>query len=144
LHRLSIFVLLARHLSVGDVVNRKKEDTMKYFVLIAGQNTGDVPWDQQTPEQQGAEMAKHGEFAEACSARPGVEILGGEALGDGSMATTLRTSGTEMTVTDGPYAEAAEQIGGFYLIEAPDLDTIIDLCRILPYVMDIRPVLDIG
>ncbi len=40
-------------------------------------------------------------------------------------------------------AEAAEHIGGYYLLEAPDLDTVIDLCRILPaYEIDIRPVLD--
>ena len=74
-----------------------------------------------------------------------MEILSGEALGDGSMATTLRTRGGEMTVTDGPFAEAAEQIGGYYLLEAPDLDTVIELCRILPaYDIDIRPVLDIA
>ena len=46
-----------------------------------------------------------------------------------------------MTITDGPFAEAAEQIGGFYLLEAPDLDTVIELCRVLPaYDIDIRPV----
>ena len=50
-----------------------------------------------------------------------------------------------MTVTDGPFAEAAEQIGGYYVIDAPDLDTVVDLCRILPaYDIDIRPVLDEG
>ena len=59
------------------------------------------------------------------------------------MATTLRTRSGEMTITDGPFAEAAEQIGGYYVLDAPDLDTVIDLCRILPaYDIDIRPVLD--
>lgn len=116
---------------------------VKYFVLLAG--NGEMPsWDEASAEQQEAEMAKHGAFAEACAARPGVEILGGEALGDGSMATTLRTRGGEMTVTDGPFAEAAEQIGGYYVVDAPDLDTLIDLCRVLPaYDLDIRPVLDV-
>lgn len=115
---------------------------MKYFVLLAG--FGEMtPWEDQTPEQQEAEMAKHGAFDEACATRPGVEILGGEALGDGSMATTLRTSGGEMTITDGPFAEAAEQIGGYYLLDAPDLDIVTELCRILPaYDIEIRPVLD--
>ncbi len=114
---------------------------MQYFILLAG--PGELtPWEEQTPEQQEAEMAKHGAFAEACEARSGVEMVGGEALGEGSMATTLRTRGGEMTVTDGPYAEAAEHIGGFYLVEAPDLDTVIDLCRSLPaYDLDIRPVI---
>ncbi len=115
---------------------------MKYFVLLAGY--GEMPdWDQLTPEEQEAGMAKHVAFDEACAARDGVEILSGEALGDGSMATTLRTRGGELTVTDGPFAEAAEQIGGYYLLDAPDLDTVIELCAILPdYDIEIRPALD--
>jgi hypothetical protein len=41
-------------------------------------------------------------------------------------------------------AEAAEQIGGYYVLDAPDLDTVISLCRILPpYDIDIRPALDV-
>jgi hypothetical protein len=59
------------------------------------------------------------------------------------MATTLRTRGSTLTVTDGPFAEAAEHIGGYYLIDAPDLDVVIELCRLLPaYDIDVRPVLD--
>ena len=73
---------------------------MKYFVLLAG--NGELPsMDELTAEEQEAVMAKHGAFDEACAARPGVEVLGGEALGEGSMATTLRTRGGEMTITDG-------------------------------------------
>lgn len=118
---------------------------MKYFVLLAGEDRETGPFDQLTPEQQGAEIAKHEAFATGCVERDGVEILGGEALGDGSMATTLRTVDGEMTITDGPFAEAAEQIGGFYVVDSPDLDTLIELCRILPaYDIDIRPILDIG
>lgn len=117
---------------------------MKYFVLLAGY--GELPlWDDLTPEEQEAGMAQHGEFADACAVKPGVEILGGEALGEGTTATTLRTRGGTVAVTDGPFAEAAEHIGGFYLLEALDLDTVIDLCRILSiYDIEIRPVLDIG
>ena len=90
-------------------------------------------------------MAQLGAFDEACAARPGVEILSDAPLGDGSMATTLRTRGGEMTITDGPFAEAAEQIGGYYLVDAPDLDTVIELCRILPaYDIDIRSVPDMS
>ena len=62
---------------------------MKYFVLLAG-NGEMAPWDQLTPEQQEADMAEHIAFDEACTARPNVEILSGEALNDGSTATTLR------------------------------------------------------
>lgn len=117
---------------------------MKYFVLLAGD--GDVgPWDKLSPEEQQATMEQFGSFDEACGQRPGVEILGGEALEDGSTATTLRTRSGEVTITDGPFSEATEQIGGFYVVQAPDLDTITDLCRSLPpYDMEIRPVVDFG
>lgn len=116
---------------------------MKYFVLLAGY--GELPsWEEATAEEQEAQMVQLGAFGEACTARPGVEILGEAPLGDGSTATTLRTRGGEMTVTDGPFAEAAEQIGGFYLLDAPDLDTVIELCKSLPaYDIEIRPVLDV-
>jgi hypothetical protein len=115
---------------------------MKYFVLLAG--FGEMPpWDELTAEEQEAGMAKHVAFDQACAARSGVETLGEGALGEGSMATTLRTRGGQMTITDGPFAEAAEQIGGYYVLDAPDLDTVIELCRVLPaYDIDIRPVLD--
>jgi hypothetical protein len=117
---------------------------MKYFLLLAGD--GELgAFDSMTPAEQEAQMAQHEAFGEACTAREGVEMLGGEALGDGTMATTLRTRGGELTITDGPFAEAAEQIGGYYVIEAPDLDTVIDLCKILPaYDIDIRPILDMS
>lgn len=115
---------------------------MKYFVLLA--SMGQMPsWEELAEEEQEAVLAKHVEFDEACAARQGVELLDSAALGDGSMATTLRTRGGESTITDGPFAEAAEQIGGYYVLDAPDLDTVIDLCRVLPaYDIDIRPVLD--
>jgi hypothetical protein len=120
-----------------------EELTVKYFVLLAGYGEM-APWDELTPEEQEAGMAKHVAFDEACAARPGVEILSSEALGDGSTATTMRTRGGDMTVTDGPFAEAAEQIGGYYVLDAPDLDTVTELCRTLPaYDIEIRPVLDV-
>jgi hypothetical protein len=121
-----------------------EESIVKYFVLLAGY--GEMPaWDELTPEEQEAGMAKHAAFDEACSAREGVEIVSAEALTDGSVATTLRTRGGETTITDGPFAEAAEHIGGYYVLDAPDLDTVIDLCKVLPaYDIEIRPVLELS
>jgi hypothetical protein len=111
-------------------------------VLLA--NYGELSaWDESSPEQQEVQLAQLGAFDEACSARADVEMLSQAPLGDGSMATTLRTRSGELTITDGPFAEAAEQIGGFYLLDAPDLDTVIELCKVLPaYDIDIRPVLE--
>lgn len=114
---------------------------MKYCALLFGYDKDTGPWDTLTEEQQGAEMEKHGAFAEACATRDDVEMHGGEALMPGMMSTTLRREGGNTVMTDGPYAEATEQIGGFYVVEAPDLDTMIELCKILPaYDMEIRPV----
>ncbi|MFV0309222.1 MAG: YciI family protein [Desertimonas sp.] len=117
---------------------------MKYFVLLA--SYGEMAtWEELTPEQQEEGMAKHMAFSEACEARADVAIVAEEALGDGSTSTTLRTRGGELSITDGPFAEVAEHIGGFYVLEAPDLDTVIEMCRILPaYDIEIRPVLDVG
>lgn len=118
---------------------------MKYFVLLAGY--GEMPlWDDLSPEEQEEGMARHHAFAAACAGRAGVEIVGGEALGGPSSASTLRTNSSgEMIVTNGPFAEATEQIGGYYVLESPDLDTVIELCRILPaYDIEIRPVIDVG
>jgi hypothetical protein len=126
---------------VGCVV---RSSIMKYFVLLAGYGEMST-WDQLSPEQQELDMAKFGAFSRTCAERSGVEIIAGEAIAEGQMATTLRTRSGEMTITDGPFAEAAEHIGGFYVLDALDLDTVIDLCRILPaYDIDIRPVLDVG
>jgi hypothetical protein len=116
---------------------------VKYFVMLAGEGT---PWDELSPEEQQADMERLEEFDRVCAARDGVEILAGEALEAGETSTTVRiSSGREVTITDGPFAEAAEQIGAFYLLEAPDLDSVIDVCRVLPaYAIDIRPVVDYG
>jgi hypothetical protein len=127
------------------VADTMEGDIMQYFVLLAGM--GELPaWDDLSADEQESGMQKHFEFDEACRNREGVDIVSSAALSDGSTATTMRTSlAGDVTITDGPFAEAAEQIGGYYVLEAPDLDTVLELCRILPpYDIEIRPVLDIG
>jgi hypothetical protein len=116
---------------------------VKYFVMLASEG---IQWEELSPEEQQADMERLEEFDRVCGARDGVEILASEALDGGATATTVRISqGREVTITDGPFAEAAEQIGAFYLIDAPDLDTVVDLCRVLPaYAIEIRPVVNYG
>ena len=47
-------------------------------------------------------------------------------------------------MTDGPFAETAEQLGGFYLVDAPDLDVVSELVRLLPeYTIEIRPTIEL-
>jgi len=73
---------------------------------------------------------------------------GGEALHGIESATSVRVRAGERTVTDGPFAETKEQLGGFYLIEVDDLDAAIDVAAQIPGVnsgtIEIRPLVDFG
>lgn len=115
---------------------------MKYLVLLIGD--GDMPaWDTLTEEEQGAAMQRFADFDAACEAREGVQILGGEALGEGEAATVMTTRSGKVTLTEGPYAEAVEGLGGYYLVEVPDLDVLVDLLTVLPpYDIQLNPVVD--
>lgn len=111
---------------------------MKFVVLLMSQ--GEMPpWEELTPQEQAEGLQMHDDFGAACEACEGVQILAGEAL-DG-VPTVVRTRGGERTVTEGPYVEAVEQLGGFYLIESPDIETLLDLTKVLPpYDLQISPV----
>jgi hypothetical protein len=116
---------------------------MKYLVLLIGDGA-EKPWSEQTEAEQAAAMAKFGEFDAACRTREGVEILAGEALTGPEDVTVMRTTEGRVRLTDGPYAEVIEGMGGFYLLEAPDLDVVVDLLRVLPpYDIQIHPTVDV-
>jgi hypothetical protein len=116
---------------------------MKYLVLLIGD--GDTrPWSEHTDDEQSAVMRQFGQFSAACRARDGVEILAGEALSDPRDATVMRTTAGKVELTDGPYAEVIEGMGGFYLLEAPDLDVVVELLKVLPpYDIQIHPTVDV-
>lgn len=115
---------------------------MKFVVLLMADGE-EQPWDQLTSAEQGVMMEKFSAFDEACAATEGVSILAGEALADRASARTVRTRGGQQTVTDGPFAEAVEQLGGFYLMETPDLPTLLKLLKVLPaYDMQVNPVIE--
>jgi hypothetical protein len=114
---------------------------MKYIGFLVGYNDPAYAWATASEEEQQAEMAAHGDFATAVEHREDCAILGGEALTGGDSATVLRQVGGEVTLTDGPFSEVTEAIGGFYLLEAPNLDVAVELFAALaPYVVEIRPV----
>lgn len=73
----------------------------------------------------------HEEFTRR-AADVGVTIVAGEALASVASARTVRRTGEVTDVTDGPFAETTEQLGGFYLVDAPDERTVVDLARLLP------------
>ncbi|MEU4162882.1 YciI family protein [Actinoplanes sp. NPDC026670] len=112
----------------------------KYMLLIHGDAE---QWDAMTAEQWVAHDAAHAAFREAAGDR----IVGGEQLEPAPTATTVRSGGTgEPVITDGPFLDAKEGLGGFYLLEAGDLDEVLKLVPLLPEVhaahsaVEVRPV----
>jgi len=97
---------------------------MQYAVLLyadAGLAAGPG-----APEWE-ASLPAHGAFHQRLAER-GLEYSGA-ALHAASGATSLRVSNGERLLTDGPFAEVKEQLWGFYLVEAPDLDTVLDVAE---------------
>jgi hypothetical protein len=95
---------------------------------------GDEAWQQA--------MAAHGKFAGQVSELGGT-ITGGNALQPTSTATSIRND----VVTDGPFAETKETLGGFYLIEARDLDHAIQIAKLCPAPfggVEVRPIMETG
>jgi hypothetical protein len=72
-------------------------------------------------------------------------IAGGEALQPVSSATSVRPeSGGGFSVTDGPFVESKEALGGYYLVEASDLDAAIEMAKQIPTVaggLEVRPIM---
>lgn len=108
---------------------------MKYALLIyGGGGYGALT-------EAGAEemYARH----EAFAARYGDLLRGGAELRDPDTATSLRHRPEGIVVTDGPFAETTEVLGGFYLVEADDLDQAVEIARHVPAlpddVIEVRP-----
>jgi hypothetical protein len=98
----------------------------KYLVLIYGD---EQVWEAWTPEQQAANGTGHVTFR----ATAGDAVLGGHELAESRTATSVRADPDgQQLVTDGPFTESKEVLGGYYVLEAPDLDTAVGLARQLP------------
>jgi hypothetical protein len=71
--------------------------------------------------------------------------LGGEGLQPSATATTVRFSESDRIVSDGPFAETKEQLGGYYLLDCKDLDDALAWAKRLPMTggsVEVRPVMD--
>jgi hypothetical protein len=114
---------------------------MRYLLLIYG-----PPWDasQSTPEEEAASMQEWGDFT-ADLLRRGV-MEAGEALEGVDTATTVRLNGTEVLTTDGPFAETAEVLGGYYVLKVKDLDEAIGIAAACPGAktgsIELRPIVE--
>jgi hypothetical protein len=107
---------------------------VKYALLIYGDENA---WANATEEERRQTYAEYGKFSELLGDRG----LAGEELDHTSTATTVRDQGGGFVLTDGPFAETTEQLAGFVIVEARDLDEALELARALPAeTVEVRPV----
>jgi hypothetical protein len=117
-----------------------KEQEMKYMLLIYLDEKG-------SPNDAEREKCyvESAEYAQQLNARG--KFLGAAPLHPTSTATSLRMREGKPLVTDGPFAETREQLGGFFLVEARDLDEAIHIASRIPAgkwgTVEIRPVIEV-
>ena len=113
---------------------------MQYALLIYTQEPTTPP----SPEDIGAMMAEYNAYTE--SIRTDGTYVAGEALQPTVTATTVQVRDGQTITTDGPFAETKEAFGGFYIIEAPDLDAAIASAARIPGArvgsIEVRPIVD--
>ena len=101
------------------------EVTVRYLLMIYGDEAG---YEAATEEQREALRNEYGRVA----AGWGDRLRGGDELAASTSATTVRVRSEEQLVTDGPFAETKEQLGGYFIVDVEDLDTAIALAAELP------------
>lgn len=115
---------------------------MRYLLVIYG---SDEDWTQRPEKELAPVLRAHESFGE--DLRKAGAFVAAEALQPSSMVTTIRLRGTDTLLTDGPYAETREQIGGFYLIDVANLDEALAwgtrLVRFEENPVEVRPVYDL-
>lgn len=112
---------------------------MKYMLLIWAGN--DTEWDSLSEDEQNA---IHQEYF-AISEDPGT--VGGDQLQPSATATTVRVQNGNTVTTDGPFLETKEELGGYYLFEADDLDAALEVAAKIPAArrggaIEVRPVVE--
>lgn len=114
---------------------------MKYLCLIY-ENEKD--WESLPPAESEAVMNEY--FAFTNDIRTSGKYLGGEALQPTATATTVKVRNGKVSTTDGPFVETKEQLGGYYLIDAKDLNEAIQIASRIPSAryggIEVRPVMD--
>jgi hypothetical protein len=113
----------------------------KYMLLIYGPANGGPP-----PEQMDDQIQRWNEYTQSLD-DAGVR-LAADQLSSIETATTVRVRDGETQITDGPFAETKEYLGGYYLIECPDLDTALAHAARAPIVsygsVEVRPIVERG
>jgi hypothetical protein len=115
---------------------------MRYLLLIYTEEPTETP----PADVMAAELEGYNAFSDEIRKRGIFEA--GEALHPTTSATTVRVRDGQTVTTDGPFAETKEALGGFYLINAKDLDDAIELAAKIPGAkhgsIEVRPIFDFG
>jgi hypothetical protein len=117
------------------------EDHMKYMLLIYDDTK---VWEKFSEDQRQQGMELYMKFTQ--EVKSGGHYVSSNQLQPASLATSVRDRDGKRLVTDGPYAETREQLGGYYLIEAKDLDEAIAIAARVPSaqwgVVEVRPIVE--
>jgi hypothetical protein len=112
---------------------------MKYMLLLFASEAAQQAASKADTDQM---HATYGAYTQAMI-KAGV-MGGGERLKPSTSATTVRISGGKTKVVNGPYAESKEQLGGYYIVEAPDLDAALSWAARCPAAshgaVEVRPI----
>jgi hypothetical protein len=121
--------------------NHQHEDPMKFLLLIHGDATAEAAM---SAGERRAIVEQHVAFSRHLAER-GARVAA-EALDAPKTARTIRFDGDRMLVTDGPFLEAKEALGGFYVLEAATMEEAIELTRLVPrsvgFVAELLPIVD--
>ncbi len=114
---------------------------MRYMVLIY---VDPSEYEGMTKEQGDAEMAAYFALGPQM-AEKGIKISG-DALHPVTTATTVRVRDGETLITDGPFAETKEHLGGYYMVDAENLDQALEVAKAIPDAVrgsiEVRPVVE--
>lgn len=114
---------------------------MKYLCMIYDDES---KWATMNKAETDTWMAEYNAFTD--SIKKNGNYVGGEALQPTSTATTVRVRNGKISTTDGPFVETKEQLGGYYLIEAKDLNEAIQIAAKIPSArlggIEVRPLID--
>ena len=112
---------------------------MQYMLLIYGDENA---WEGMSPEEQAAGLEPWTDYTKWLK-QTGAYVAG-DALAPTTAATTVRIREGQTMTTDGPFAETKEQLGGYYLIDVPDLDAALSWAARCPGAeygtIEVRPV----
>jgi hypothetical protein len=116
---------------------------MKYMLLI---HDDAQVWGKLSEAERGTMYAEYGQFTQAIQASK--HYIAGSELQPPSTATTLRVRDGKRMVTDGPFAETREQLAGYYVVEAKDLDEALSIAARIPSArvgtIEVRPLSQAG